>query len=133
LYHFAGQRYHLLAYVIMPSHIHWVFHPLEAWCQSLPEAAKRRTPREIILHSTKSFTANACNKLLARKGQFWQDESFDHWVRGEDELARIIQYVEQNPVKAGLISRADLWEFSSARDRVAWGIPLGEALIAPVG
>ncbi len=35
LYHFAGERYDLLAYVVMPSHFHWVFHPREAWVRSL--------------------------------------------------------------------------------------------------
>ena len=85
------------------------------------------------MHSLKSFTANECNKLLNRSGAFWQDESYDHWVRDEAELLRIIAYVEQNPVKAGLAQSAAEFRYSSAYDRKLWGISIGEALVPPVG
>lgn len=136
LYHFAGARYHVLAYVIMPSHLHWLFQPTESWCeeQAKRENAsrkKQRTPREIIMHSMKSFTSNECNASLTRTGYFWQDESFDHWVRDHDELLRIIEYIEQNPVKAGIVPAAESYLFSSAHDRVRWNVPKGEPLIPP--
>ena len=129
IYHFAEDRYRLLAYVIMPSHIHWVFRPLEA---DAPDGkSHQRTPRERIMHSLKSFTANLCNQALQRVGPFWQDESYDHWVRDEEELMRIIAYIEQNPVKAGIVANAADYVFSSAFDRKLWGISPGEALVAP--
>ena len=46
-----------------------------------------------ILHSLKSFTSNQANKLLDRKGQFWEHESFDHSIRDDEEFARVIAYV----------------------------------------
>lgn len=137
LYHFADQRYQLLAYVVMPSHVHWLFHPV-GQASNLPEKLASqagslrhspRTPREIIMHSMKSYTSNECNKVLKRTGQFWQDESYDHWVRDEDELLRIIEYIEQNPVKAGLVGTAEEYCFSSAHDRLKWYIPVGHPLV----
>jgi putative transposase len=110
--HFDGVRYDLLAFVVMPSHIHWVFHPLDEWA-----ADDDRGPRERILQSVNRFTSRECNRVLDRAGAFWQHESYDHWVRDEDELERIVAYVEGNPVKAGLVARASDWPFSSATGR----------------
>jgi REP element-mobilizing transposase RayT len=61
------------------------------------------------------FTARECNKLLKRTGtSFWQEESFDHAVRSEDEFHRIKKYIEMNPVKAGLVKNPSDWRWSSA-------------------
>lgn len=114
IYHFADVRYHSLAYVVMPSHLHWVFRPIPEWCAALPPG---RTPREVVMHGLKSYTANKCNEVLRRSGRFWQDESYDHWVRDDDELSRIMTYVENNPVKAKLVSDAAGFPFSSAYER----------------
>ena len=124
-YFFAGERNDLLAYVVMPSHFHWVFTPRQEWTKTLSED---RSPRERIMHSLKRHTAAECNQWLRRHGIFWQDESYDHCVLDEDELDRIIHYVEQNPAKAGLVTSAELWQFSSARDRVQWNIGRGHPL-----
>jgi type I restriction enzyme R subunit len=134
LRHFAGERYDLLAFVVMPSHFHWVFHPRASWVQSCIEEARQagkpapRTPRERIMQSAKGYSARVCNRLLGLSGQFWQDESYDHVVRNDDELFRIIEYVENNPVKAGLVSRREDWQWSSAPVRARFGIPYGEPL-----
>jgi REP element-mobilizing transposase RayT len=108
--YFAGTRYDLLGYVIMPNHVHWVFSPLATWT----EHAGSRPVREIILHSFCRQTARICNRILGRTGRFWQHESYDRAVRDEAELQRIIDYIERNPVKAGLCDRPEQWEFSSA-------------------
>jgi REP element-mobilizing transposase RayT len=130
MYHFAGQRYDLLAYVVMPSHVHWVLRPLPKWCEEIAaDSNDQRTPRERILHSFKSFTGNECNRLLGRSGKFWQDESYEHCVRNEDELLRIVEYIEQNPVKAGLVTEAALWPCSSAADRARLNIAIGDPLL----
>jgi putative transposase len=147
IYHFAETRYHVLAYSIMPSHFHWVFHPMPKWCDTVmseiesrrtlqadranPREPRPKSPREIIMHSLKSFTANVCNRLLGLRGEFWQEESFDHWVRNDDELQRIIAYVENNPVKAKLVDSPEQFPFSSACDRKAWGTRPGEPLVRP--
>ena len=56
------------------------------------------------------------NRILGRTGMpFWQEESFDHWLRSEEELQEAIEYVEGNPVKAGLVETKEQWAWSSAR------------------
>jgi REP element-mobilizing transposase RayT len=116
LKHFHQVRYDLIAYVVMPSHIHWLFRPLADWSATLrPD----QSPLAIIMHSVLSFTAHECNQLLGQTGAFWQGESYDHCVRDERELERIVQYIEMNPVKAGLCVRPEDWPFSSAFCRAA--------------
>lgn len=104
----AGHRYDLIAYAVMPSHVHWVFTP------TLPDLEPGRLARLTITAGFKRHTAINCNRLLNRQGRFWQAESFDHVVRSDAELERIVRYVEHNPVRAGLCERAEDWEFSSA-------------------
>ena len=62
--------------------------------------------------------SNEANKLLHRVGEtFWQKESFDHWIRDDAERARLVAYVENNPVKAGLCKRPEDWKWSSAHEQ----------------
>ncbi len=117
--HFAGVRYQLLAWVVMPSHHHWLFLIDETWAER--DAAERRvagkrkqTPREVISHSIQSYTANECHKLISQSGRFWQQETYDHWVRDDDELQRIKLYIENNPVQAGLVDLPEQYRWSSA-------------------
>lgn len=71
--HFANVRYLLFAYVVMPSHHHWLFLPDEDWSLTLLNAhdarKKHRTPREAISHSIQSYTANQSNRILGRTGR----------------------------------------------------------------
>jgi REP element-mobilizing transposase RayT len=102
---FDGERYRLTAWVVMPNHAHLLLTPGSG--HELSD----------ILHSLKSYTANEANKLLRRKGQFWQPESFDRWVRDANHFAKVIAYIENNPVKAHLCKKPEDWPFSSARFR----------------
>jgi REP element-mobilizing transposase RayT len=103
---FAGQRYELRAWVVMPNHVHAIVWPLAEYSLSN------------ILHSWKSFTSSAANRRLRRTGNpFWQTESFDHWIRDDSEHARLAAYVEHNPVKAGFCPRPEAWKWSSATGR----------------
>lgn len=113
LLHFDRVRYDLIAWVIMPSHYHWVFRPCESWVQSLGDTADMRSPRERIQHSVNRYTALECNRLLQQRGSFWQHESYDHCIRDEGELERIVNYIHANPVKAGLVMQAEAYVFSS--------------------
>lgn len=88
--HFDGVRYCLGSYVIMPNHVHTLVTPAAGHELSA------------ILHSWKSYTSNAINKLLNRHGELWQGESFDHMLRDEDELRHYQRYIADNPVNAGL-------------------------------
>jgi putative transposase len=128
LYHHNGSKYHLLAYCVMPNHVHVLFQPLVSDPRSSArtddpaagvgvESPDAAGPLAGIMHSLKSYTANEANKLLGRSGQFWQHESYDHWVRDDDELERIVIYIAGNPVKAGLVHAPHEWYFSSAHDR----------------
>ncbi|HEX5270767.1 MAG TPA: hypothetical protein VFW33_09785 [Gemmataceae bacterium] len=126
MYHFAGQRYDLLAYVVMPSHFHWLFRPLPEWVATVN--VDERSARERIMYSMKRFTSNACNRIRGKRGAFWQQESYDHWARDADEIERIIHYIEQNPVKALLVEAPEDWEFSSARARRLAGVEFGAPL-----
>jgi putative transposase len=81
----------------------------------------RRWDLPNVMQGIKGYTAHRINQLRdARGDEFWQDESYDHWSRDDDEMFRIIQYIEDNPVNARLCSRAEAWRWSSARLRQAW-------------
>lgn len=115
LLHFAGSRYKLWAYVVMPSHYHVAFEPDAESSKSLPVG---RSPREVIMHSIDRHSALECNRILGKTGKFWQHEPYDHVIRDEAELEPIVQYIENNPVKAGLCSRPEAWRWSSAYRRL---------------
>ena len=102
LFNFDGQRYRLLAWCLMPNHVHVVIEVLAA--HSLGA----------IVRSWKSFTARRANELVGETGAFWHADYFDRYMRDDRHLARTIEYVEQNPVKAGLIAKAMDWPWSSA-------------------
>ena len=97
LRHFDNQRYQLLAWCLMPNHIHIVFRLLSHY--ELSE----------VLHSWKSYTAKESNKILGKTGEFWGREYYDHLVRDQADFARIINYVINNPIKAGLKDWKWVW------------------------
>ena len=99
---FDGRRYKLISWVIMPNHIHFLLAPLNA--HSLSD----------ILHSIKSYTANEANKVIGRAGQFWHEDYFDRFIRSEEHYWHTVNYIHNNPVKAGLCRSAKDWKFSSA-------------------
>lgn len=94
-------RYELHAYVIMPNHVHVLLDP--------------HLPLAKISGVIKGVSARDANMTLGRTGKpFWQDESFDHWIRNSAEFDRIRYYIEWNPVRAGLIANPEDWQWSSA-------------------
>jgi len=107
---FDGQRYQLVAWVVMPNHVHAIFLPL-AGCTLTG-----------ILHSWKSYTSKVANRILRRAGQFWEEDYFDRYIRDEEHFLAAIAYIEENPVKAGLCVRPADWPYASARYRSA-GVP----------
>ncbi|MBZ0265594.1 transposase [bacterium] len=100
LRHFDGERYDLHVWCVMPNHVHVVVKP-----HSGHELSK-------ILHSWKSFSAHEANKILKRKGKFWEVEYYDHLIRNEVDYAHCIEYVLANPEKAGLKN----WKWVSSID-----------------
>lgn len=100
--HFYDKKdFKLICYTIMPNHVHLVFYLFD----------NLRTVDK-IMQSIKRYSARESNKILKRKGSFWQSESFDHIVRDEDELEKIIKYVLYNPVKAKLVNDWKDWKFT---------------------
>jgi putative transposase len=93
--------YELRAWVLMINHVHILIYP--------------KATLSKITKSIKNFSARQANAILGRTGQpFWQDESYDHWVRSRDELEKIVRYIEENPVRTGLVKSAEDWRWSSA-------------------
>jgi putative DNA methylase len=112
LLRFDGERYRLLVWVVMPNHVHVLVEVLQ-------------TPLAEILHGWKSYTGKAANRLLERTGDFWQPEYFDRYIRDAEHFGKAMRYIENNPVKAGLVKLAEEWRFGSAhyRGRSAGGPP----------
>lgn len=102
LLYFDGVRYRLLRWCVMPNHVHVIVEVNDGFAL------------EEVVHSWKSFTANRANRLLGRTGAFWQIEYFDRYIRSEQHLNRALHYIDQNPVKAGLVPEASEWPLGSA-------------------
>lgn len=106
--HWHGKRYLLHAAVVMSDHVHVIITPRRKedgiWF-SLEE----------ILHTNKGFTAHEINKSMNRSGHVWQDERFDRIMRNEEEFIEKWNYMRDNPVKAGLVEKAEdyLWLYQN--------------------
>lgn len=85
-----GQRYRLIAWCVMPNHVHVV-------ARLLPGVTLSE-----VMHSLKSFSAKRVNAILKRGGALWQREYYDRLIRDSDELQRATSYVARNPERAGL-------------------------------
>lgn len=104
---FDSQRYRLLAWVVMPNHVHVLFQPVNGWT-----VAK-------IVASWKKFTARKICEVRRDSGEglrapVWQREYWDRYIRDRRHLEQAVEYIHQNPVKAGLAVRAESWRWSSA-------------------
>jgi len=100
---FDSKKYKVICFCIMSNHVHLIIYKLHA-------------PLFRIMQSLKSFSAKECNKILERKGRFWQREYYDRLVRNKNDLGNKIKYTLNNPVKAGLVDNWEDWEFSFCRN-----------------
>jgi REP element-mobilizing transposase RayT len=88
-------------YVIMANHVHLLIQP--------------KIAPDHLLKSLKGASAREANRMLGRTGEpFWQKESYDHWVRNQEEFEKIRRYIENNPAKAGLVRSPEDYPWSSA-------------------
>ena len=101
--HFAGERYELGAWCVMPNHVHMIIKPLGD--HTLPD----------ILQSIKRHSAFEANQKLGRSGAFWQKESYDHLIRDEEDFWNQKDYIERNPAAA----RFSDWKFCSKDETLA--------------
>lgn len=93
LYHFDSTRYKLGSFAIAGNHVHVLVVPFPG------------SELSDILHSWKSFSANAINRALGRKGTLLQDESYDHLVRSEASSARISAYILAHEGQGAYVER----------------------------
>jgi len=101
LQHWHDVRYRLDDYTVMPDHVHVLLRPLKTE-QGWVSLSK-------ITGGLKGWTAHRINRLLGRRGTLWQDETFDHVVRGTRDYNEIAHYIRMNPVTAELVDRAENW------------------------
>jgi len=99
-----GRDYQMEAWVVMPNHVHLV---VDIW----------DVPLVKLINLWKGKSSHEANKLLVRRGQFWQEDYYDTVIRDEAHLKRAIRYTEENPAKAFLAKIADDWPRNSARHR----------------
>ncbi len=107
LFHFNGIRYNVLRWCIMPNHVHVLIEVMEGWTLST------------IMHGWRSYTAHQANKILERTGVFWMEEYFDRYIRDEKHLETVINYIDNNPVKAGFVDEAHKWPWCSLGQQAA--------------
>jgi REP element-mobilizing transposase RayT len=98
-----GAQYDLHAWVVMPNHVHALFTPRQGFELSH------------IVQAWKSVSARAINRLLDRKGQLWQEDYFDRYMRDGSHFERTMGYIEWNPVEASLCATPQEWPCGSAR------------------
>lgn len=89
----------IYAAVVMSNHVHCCLQSTNGRSAHLADD----------IGSVKKFTARRVNEMLKRSGQFWQNENFDHWCRSSSKVDGSIQYIRNNPVKAGLVRRPEDW------------------------
>ena len=110
--HFDGKEYTLWAFCIMPNHVHLL---LTTW-----PGAK---PLWQILQNSKKYSARKANSALNRTGRFWEEESYDHLIKEANwkkskEFWRVVNYILNNPVKAGFVKNWKEWPGSYIHPRI---------------
>jgi putative transposase len=105
-----GKVFDLHAFSSMSNHVHVVF--------ELPCRSEWYSDLHKIMQSLKRHTARQANIILGREGAFWQDESYDRVMRDNDEYIRTVNYVLENPVKAGLVLKWEEWEWAYCKSGI---------------
>ena len=109
---FDGSRYRLIAWCVMPNHVHVLIDPLDSLGR-IVQSWKSYTGRWILAH-------NAELGLGVPGKECWMREYWDRYIRDDKHLRQVIGYIHENPAKAGLCSNAADWPWSSATEL---GIP----------
>jgi REP element-mobilizing transposase RayT len=120
LFHHDGTKIQVHGAVVMPEHVHLV-------CSFLRSPDGNVFTMAEVMQSTKGFTAHEVNRTLKKRGRVWQDESFDHIIRHDETLESKMEYLKQNPVRRGLVTRPELYPWLWAEDMVDWTEATGNA------
>jgi REP-associated tyrosine transposase len=125
LHYRDGGVFRLDSYCVMSNHVHTVFAPYLSEAELRENRSSRglgflseNPPLDAIMKSLKGYTAWKANRVLGRKGTFWEQESYDHVIRDDIEYHRVRNYVLNNPVKAGLVSDWKQWKWNYRRPDV---------------
>jgi REP-associated tyrosine transposase len=96
--------YHLLSFVIMHDHIHLIIVP-------------NRKNISQCMKSLKGYSARRINIKLGERGSVWQSGFYDYILDSEEKISSRMLYIEENPIRKGLVENAEDYEYSSARYR----------------
>ncbi len=115
-----NQRYKLFAWVIMPNHVHVLFQPINNWAMAKIVASwKKHTAMGIMAYG------RCANQEIGVPGKpIWHREYWDRFIRTDLHFKQVVEYIHQNPVKAGLVPKPNLWIWSSAGEA---NLPSGES------
>ena len=102
IFFYHGKKYNVISWCIMPNHVHVLIEVM------------KNISLSSILHSWRSFSSNEINKVLNRSGRLWMPEYFDRFIRDNDHFNNVVDYIHNNPVKAGLVKEATDYKWSSA-------------------
>ena len=120
---FHHKRYTIYSAVIMPDHVHLLLKPLPKQTSHnsnasilLADSTNRQSSLEYwsissILHSIKSYSAKQIPTVMNHIGKVWQDGRYDRLIRDRKEFDNTWRYIKQNPVKAGLCSTSEEYQF----------------------
>jgi len=114
LFRYDGHLYDLICFCIMSNHVHILIDTSFQMSEIINEEElnMKYIPLDQVMKKIKGPTAMYCNKALSRNGQFWERESFDIYIRNEKMLNKIVSYIHQNPVKAGMVKEWDKYSYS---------------------
>lgn len=102
IFFYHEKKYNVISWCIMPNHVHVLIEVM------------KNISLSSILHSWRSFSSNEINKVLNRSGRLWMPEYFDRFIRDNDHFNNVVDYIHNNPVKAGLVKEAREYKWSSA-------------------
>ena len=114
--------YHLWAYVVMPEHVHVLVYPgdapeqMSAFLRAVKEPVARKAIRHFKDHASAWLARVTVSEGRRLRHRFWQPGGgYDRNITSDEALRAMIDYIHANPVRRGLVARAEDWEWSSAR------------------
>ena len=109
---FDNDRYILFEWVVMPNHVHVLFKPCQGWkVSNIVASWKKFSARKI---REWHLRGNANLPIGSLPSAVWHREYWDRFMRDEAHFHRATEYIQANPVKAGLVERCDQWRWGSA-------------------
>jgi len=112
------KRFYLLAWCVMPDHVHILLSPRRRPVGAR-SSGRRGTPLSDCIRDWARVSAHVANKVLGQNGPLWQEGFHDHAIRRDEKLEDVVNYIHYNPVRRSLADRAEDWPWSSAADRFA--------------